>query len=150
MRRDDPGLQGLPPPVAAAGAARRTPMYLGTGGDALFAWLHEPGGAFVGDQVAVICPPVGSEYTRSHRSLRHLADRLARAGVPALRFDYHGIGDSPGTQIASVCHRFQEPELGLADGHEVTVVQLLAFDPHGVHEDAVRATEVFDYDVVAS
>jgi hypothetical protein len=35
---------------------------------------------------------VGHEYTRAHCSLRHLADRLALAGMPALRFDYHGIG----------------------------------------------------------
>ena len=47
----------------------------------------------------MICPPVASEYTRSHRTLRHLCDGLAAAGIPALRFDYHGIGDSPGTDL---------------------------------------------------
>jgi predicted alpha/beta hydrolase len=50
--------------------------------------------------VAVICPPIGPEYTRSHRTLRHLADRLARAGIPALRFDYEGTGDSMGDHSA--------------------------------------------------
>ncbi len=44
----------------------------------------------------MLCAPIGSEYTRSHRSLRHLADRFARAGIPAVRFDYHGTGNSPG------------------------------------------------------
>jgi alpha-beta hydrolase superfamily lysophospholipase len=100
MKRDDDAI--LDPPAASAvatGAVRRTPAYLGDGDAAVFAWYHEAEGAPAGDQVAVICPPVGSEYTRSHRSLRHLADRLARSGVPTLRFDYHGIGDSPGTDL---------------------------------------------------
>ena len=100
MKRDDAILD---PPAASlapdAGTMRRTPAYLGAGDRALFAWYHEAEAASAGDQVAVICPPVGSEYTRSHRSLRHLADGLARAGVPTLRFDYHGIGDSPGTDL---------------------------------------------------
>ena len=66
---------------------------------AFFAWAHHAPDAAPRDAVAVICGPIGSEYTRSHRSLRHLADRLARAGIPAVRFDYHGTGDSPGTDL---------------------------------------------------
>ena len=64
-----------------------------------FAWTQEAPEAAARDLVAVVCAPIGSEYTRSHRSLRHLADRLARAGIPAVRFDYHGTGDSPGTDL---------------------------------------------------
>ena len=81
-----------------AGIAR-TPEYIGGDGKPFFAWMHADGAAPSTDLVAVLCPPIGSEYTRSHRSIRHLADRLARAGVPALRFDYHGTGNSPGTDV---------------------------------------------------
>ena len=99
MKREDAVFVAREADAAAAGAVRRTPAWLGSDDAALFAWFHDREDAVGGDMVAVICPPVGSEYTRSHRSLRHLADRLARAGVPALRFDYHGIGDSPGTDL---------------------------------------------------
>jgi hypothetical protein len=44
-----------------------------------------------------------------------------------------------------VCHRFQKAELALADGHDIPVMQLLAVDPDGVHEYAVRAAEILDY-----
>ncbi|HYO76921.1 MAG TPA: alpha/beta fold hydrolase, partial [Thermoanaerobaculia bacterium] len=62
----------------------------------LFGWYHAPAGK-TADIVAVICQPLGHEYINAHRSMRHLADRLARAGIPALRFDYHGTGDSTGS-----------------------------------------------------
>jgi alpha-beta hydrolase superfamily lysophospholipase len=65
----------------------------------IFGWYHACPGAAQADCVAVICGPIGHEYTRSHRSMRHLADRLAEAGVPAVRFDYHGMGDSPGAEL---------------------------------------------------
>ncbi|WP_420997523.1 alpha/beta fold hydrolase [Cupriavidus sp. 30B13] len=56
-------------------------------------WLHEaPGTTGV-----VICNPHGHEAMWSHRALRHLAGDLAAAGLPALRFDYPGTGDSAGT-----------------------------------------------------
>jgi alpha-beta hydrolase superfamily lysophospholipase len=97
---------------AAAGAAQATRVqrracYFEDGsaqfrGDAtgpLFGWYHDAPGAAPRDCVAVLCAPVGHEYTRAHRTVRHLADRLARAGIPALRFDYHGSGDSPGDDL---------------------------------------------------
>jgi alpha-beta hydrolase superfamily lysophospholipase len=74
----------------------RTPLFFGPGDRSLFGWYHAPAGdpqAVIG---VVICAPLGHEQINSHRSLRHLADRFAAAGVPALRFDYHGTGDSSG------------------------------------------------------
>ena len=44
----------------------------------------------------LLCNPFGQEAVRTHRMFRVLADRLARAGVHVLRFDYHGTGDSSG------------------------------------------------------
>jgi alpha-beta hydrolase superfamily lysophospholipase len=75
---------------------RRTPLYFGPEDRSLFGWLHAPESAAQRDLAVVLCPPVGHEYINSHRSIRHLADRLAEAGIPALRFDYDGTGDSCG------------------------------------------------------
>jgi alpha-beta hydrolase superfamily lysophospholipase len=44
----------------------------------------------------VLCNPFGYEAMSIHRTYRHLAERLAAAGYPALRFDYDGTGDSAG------------------------------------------------------
>jgi len=78
---------------------RRQPLYIGDGANAAFGWLHTDEAAPARDCVAVLCAPVGHEYTRAHRTIRHLADRLAHRGIAALRFDYHGIGDSPGSDL---------------------------------------------------
>ena len=100
MKRDAIVMEEVRAPLAAQSATiRRTPRYLPCGDGHIFGWYHEAHDAPRGDAVAVICPPAGSEYTRSHRSLRHLADRLAAAGIPALRFDYPGVGDSPGNDL---------------------------------------------------
>ncbi|WP_019449801.1 alpha/beta hydrolase [Cupriavidus sp. BIS7] len=56
-------------------------------------WLHGE----AGQTGVVLCAPPGHEGMWSHRALRHLADDLAAAGMPALRFDYHGTGDAAGT-----------------------------------------------------
>jgi len=49
----------------------------------------------------VICNPIGDDLCRAHRPLRHLAERLAAAGFPVLRFDYRGTGDSSGDEHES-------------------------------------------------
>lgn len=73
--------------------------FRGDAGGPMFGWYHSASGVEPRDCVAVLCAPIGHEYTRAHRTLRHLADRLARSGIPALRFDYDGIGDSPGGDL---------------------------------------------------
>lgn len=73
-----------------------TPLLFGPVSRQLFGLFHPaPSGA--GDRLAVLlCPPFGPEALRSHRFFRLLADSLARSGMPVLRFDYFGTGDSPG------------------------------------------------------
>jgi alpha-beta hydrolase superfamily lysophospholipase len=85
---------------AAQPAINRRALYLGSGDEALFAWHHHAPRAIPRDCVAVLCGPIGPEYTRSHRTVRHLADRLAAAGIPAIRFDYQGCGDSAGDEAS--------------------------------------------------
>src|SRR5438874_878972 len=81
----------------AAAAVRRTAFYLESGQHSLFAWLHCPDRPAHAGHGIVLCPPLGHEQVHAHRSLRHLADACARAGFPTLRLDYHGTGDSAGS-----------------------------------------------------
>lgn len=60
----------------------------------LFGCYHAPPGLPIRSTAVLLCAPYGHEYTRAHRALRFLADRLATAGFPTLRFDYRGCGDS--------------------------------------------------------
>lgn len=61
-----------------------------------FGWYHAPTGP-CRDMGVVLCPPLGHEMLCTHRAFRHLAARLALLGFPVLRFDYHGTGDSAGS-----------------------------------------------------
>lgn len=77
---------------------RGTPLYFGTAERPLFGMIHRPAtGTSRGDVGVVVCNPFGYEQICAHRSLRHLAERLAADGTPALRFDYDGTGDSAGS-----------------------------------------------------
>jgi pimeloyl-ACP methyl ester carboxylesterase len=57
-----------------------------------FGWLHPAPGR----RGAVLCSAWGQEALSAHRSWRLLAADLAAAGLPTLRFDYPGTGDSLG------------------------------------------------------
>ncbi|HEX7703338.1 MAG TPA: alpha/beta fold hydrolase, partial [Kofleriaceae bacterium] len=66
----------------------------GSSGRARFGWVHGNGSIGV-----VIVPPFGYEAVCAQRSLRHLADAAAAAGLTAVRFDLDGTGDSEGTDL---------------------------------------------------
>ena len=79
-----------------AGAPRLTPYIFDRGGRSLYAAYHPAQVVREEPSAVVFCNPFGQEAVRSHRMYRVLADRAARAGVAALRFDYSSTGDSEG------------------------------------------------------
>lgn len=62
--------------------------------DGCFGWLHPA----AGERGVVLCNPFGYDALCTHRGWRKLAERLAAAGLPTLRFDYPGTGDSAGAE----------------------------------------------------
>src|SRR5690242_1473359 len=89
-------MQGMNPPPPEA-------HYFGSRSPDLFGWLHRAAGdekpAPAPALGLVICNPFGFEEVCAHRSLRHFAAAAAAAGVPALRFDYAGCGNSRGDEF---------------------------------------------------
>lgn len=76
--------------------------YLGPLDRPRFAWLHRPAPAAptsAGGGALIIVPPFGYEAVCAHRSLRHLAEAAAAAGLRALRVDLDGTGDSAGDDL---------------------------------------------------
>jgi pimeloyl-ACP methyl ester carboxylesterase len=71
------------------------PVYFGSSRE-LFGCLHAPASPQLSGRAVLICPPIAAEYVRCYRPLRLLAAMLADAGLPVLRFDYFGTGDSLG------------------------------------------------------
>jgi pimeloyl-ACP methyl ester carboxylesterase len=70
------------------------PLYFNSGENQLFAWLHQPTKSSESKLGVVICNPFGYESICAHRSVREFAETIAAGGIPALRFDYLGCGDS--------------------------------------------------------
>ena len=89
--------QRAQPSVDESSAGSAIPLFFGTAGRPLFGWYHPAGQRTRPRHGVVICAPFGYEMMRTHRACRHLAQQLATSGVPALRFDYDGTGDSAGS-----------------------------------------------------
>lgn len=94
----------------STGASKRealTPFYFGPN-DRLFGVYEAPLGSTAREDGVVIAYPVGHEYTRSHKGCRHLARQLNLAGLPVLRFDFFGSGDSLGEENEGDLDRWTE------------------------------------------
>lgn len=73
------------------------PIYFDAGSRRLFGWLHRP--RKHADLGLVLCKPFGYEAICAHRGVRSFAEAASAIGVPALRFDYAGTGDSSDIEI---------------------------------------------------
>jgi alpha-beta hydrolase superfamily lysophospholipase len=69
-------------------------LYFDSGDHRLFAWLHQSDRKAQPTLGLLICKPFGHEAIYSHAGMRAFADAAAAIGVPAMRFDYSGTGDS--------------------------------------------------------
>ena len=77
--------------------ASPSPLFFGPAERPLFGWIHRPPAAAPPSRRGlVVCNPFGYEAVCAHRSLREIAAAAAAAGVPSMRFDYDGTGDSAG------------------------------------------------------
>jgi alpha-beta hydrolase superfamily lysophospholipase len=70
------------------------PLYFESEGDQLFAWLHLPMQSSFSNLGVIVCAPFGYESICAHRGMREFAESIAGSGIPAMRFDYLGTGDS--------------------------------------------------------
>jgi alpha/beta superfamily hydrolase len=76
-------------------------VYFESGEGELFGCLHQDAEVVQKNCGVVICSPFGFEYTHGYRSFKYLANSLAAKGLPTLRFDYHGVGNSSGSTAST-------------------------------------------------
>lgn len=75
-----------------------TPVLFNCGGAELVGILHAPRAP---ETIGVVIVTGGPQYrVGSHRQFVQVARRLADAGIPVLRFDYRGMGDSDGESVS--------------------------------------------------
>jgi alpha-beta hydrolase superfamily lysophospholipase len=69
-------------------------LYFDSGARRLFGWYHSPAGDRTANFGIVVCKPFGYEAICAHRGIRAFSHATSNLGVPTLRFDYAGTGDS--------------------------------------------------------
>ncbi len=95
-------------------------FYFGPGEQQLFGIHHPPTGSDC-QVLTVICPPLFSEFTRTHRALRELAISIAERGHHVFRFDYRGTGDSFGNlEEMTVSDWVEDIGLAIREGCEIS------------------------------
>lgn len=72
----------------------RQPMPFHFAGSRLFACYHPAAGTGGCRTAVLMIQPLFGEHIQYHRAFFNLAERLASVGLPALRYDHFGTGDS--------------------------------------------------------
>lgn len=110
-------------------------------GGSVFASHHVPR-SVAGNVGYVLCPPLGYEAVQCYHTLHCLAQALVTAGIHAVRLDYHGTGESLGSdsdpdRVAAWCESIREAVGALRALEEVDAVGLI-----GLRMGALLAAEV--------
>jgi alpha-beta hydrolase superfamily lysophospholipase len=74
------------------------PLYFGTSRRPLYGVFHDAAAGKQHGAGVVMCQGMGNEAMRGQRAFVRLARSVAEAGLPALRYDHPGSGDSAGEQ----------------------------------------------------
>jgi amino acid adenylation domain-containing protein len=89
-------------------------LYFGGGEDLYGVYFAASAASQVSRSAVVLCMPIGEESTRTSFVARRFALRLAERGVPVLRFDFFGTGDSGGDLSQSSVSRWIEDVVAAA------------------------------------
>jgi hypothetical protein len=110
---------------------RGRPLFFNAEPQRLFGVYYPPSENAGLEPAVLICPPIGNEYVRSYNAIRKLCERLAQNGIPVLKFDYCGLGDSYGDGLRGNVGEWREniraaaAELSRQSGHsQITIVGL--------------------------
>ncbi|NNF48569.1 MAG: hypothetical protein HKN65_01835 [Woeseiaceae bacterium] len=96
------------------------PFYFGPEDREIFGVYHPALGAD-GRVLTVICPPLYSEFNRSHAALRMLALALVQEGQHVMRMEYTGTGDSCGDLAdASLAGWIDDISLAIDEGRDLS------------------------------
>jgi alpha-beta hydrolase superfamily lysophospholipase len=98
-----------------APVGRKLAIHFGAPDRPLFGFYHPPSGTAWRDTGVVLANPLGTDQTRSERTYRRLAERLAASGFPCLRFDFFGTGDSGGNLGSTGLVRAWREDVGVAN-----------------------------------
>lgn len=90
------------------------PVFVPAGGERLAAVVCAPTGDLEDLGVVLL---TGANYTRTHRNRMWVraARELAERGIPSIRFDYHGVGDSTGRVVIELEVALDADANGVAD-----------------------------------
>ena len=104
------------------------PLWIGSAPHRLYGALHGASGA---STAVLMAPPLLHEQPRSRRVLVEVASRIAEGGLPCLRFDYLGTGDSDGAgnqhDFAQVAHDLDAACSALAEATSAKRIVVLAW-----------------------
>jgi pimeloyl-ACP methyl ester carboxylesterase len=101
------------PPSHAAGQA--PPSMQPVTFDGCFGWLHTSSALAGSDVAIVLCSGLRRDVSNAYRPFRILADQIAAAGYPVLRFDYTGTGNSCDAEAGEYWSVWQQNILAGAD-----------------------------------